>query len=253
METLFKGIDCATPITKSVAAQLMSEGYKFAGRYLVPSGTKRLTKSEAQILTDAGLLILTVYETSANRAQSGSSNGIIDGIRAYAYAKEIEMPESGCIYFAVDYGAASSDYENIAAYLKSAKAQIGNYKLGVYGSYYIVEEMCRRVLCDCYWQCVAWSNGKVSERINAYQHSWGKTAAGISVDLNDCYDATGLWNYNTEEEMRYNTIDEIPEYGKATIQKLINAGALNGTGAGLNITDDMLRVFVINDRMGLYK
>jgi N-acetyl-anhydromuramyl-L-alanine amidase AmpD len=55
-----------------------------------------------------------------------------------------------------------------------------------------------------------------------------------------------------ETEMRYNTIDEIPEWGKPTIQKLVTLGALKGTGDGFNISEDMLRMFVINDRMGLY-
>ncbi len=56
-----------------------------------------------------------------------------------------------------------------------------------------------------------------------------------------------------EEVTRYNTIDEVPDYGKATVQKLIDRGALNGTDTGLNLSDDMLRVLVVNDRMGLYK
>ena len=53
-------------------------------------------------------------------------------------------------------------------------------------------------------------------------------------------------------ELRYNTIDEIPDWGKPTIQKLIDKGALKGTGEGFDISADMLRMFVINDRMGLY-
>lgn len=55
-----------------------------------------------------------------------------------------------------------------------------------------------------------------------------------------------------EIEMRYNTITEIPEWGKPTIQKLIDRGALKGTGTGFDISADMLRMFVINDRMGIY-
>lgn len=55
-----------------------------------------------------------------------------------------------------------------------------------------------------------------------------------------------------ETDMRYNTLAEIPEWGKPTIQKLIDRGALKGTGEGLNLSEDMLRMFVINDRMGLY-
>lgn len=53
--------------------------------------------------------------------------------------------------------------------------------------------------------------------------------------------------------MIYNYIDEnMPEYARPTIQKLVNKGLLKGSGGGLNLTDDLLRLLVINDRAGLY-
>lgn len=55
-----------------------------------------------------------------------------------------------------------------------------------------------------------------------------------------------------EEEMKkFNTIEEVPEYGKATIQKLVDAGALKGTDEGLALSEDMLRILVILDRLGV--
>ena len=55
-----------------------------------------------------------------------------------------------------------------------------------------------------------------------------------------------------EEVKRYNTIDEIPEWGKATIQLMINKGAFADV-KNLNVSEDMIRMFVFNDRMGMYK
>ena len=53
--------------------------------------------------------------------------------------------------------------------------------------------------------------------------------------------------------MIYNYIDEnMPEYARPTIQKLVNKGLLKGSGGGLNLTDDLLRLLVINDGAGLY-
>ena len=49
-------------------------------------------------------------------------------------------------------------------------------------------------------------------------------------------------------EKRYNTIDEIPEWARPTIQTLIDAGKLKGDGAGLHLTLDMIRVLVIMTR-----
>lgn len=53
-------------------------------------------------------------------------------------------------------------------------------------------------------------------------------------------------------EPRCANIDEVPEWGKATIQKLINKGLLAGTGNSLDLSIDMIRVFVINDKAGVY-
>ena len=51
-----------------------------------------------------------------------------------------------------------------------------------------------------------------------------------------------------EEEVRYNTIEEIPEWGRATIQSLIDKGCF-ADPKNLDLSEDMLRVFVIHDRM----
>ncbi len=52
---------------------------------------------------------------------------------------------------------------------------------------------------------------------------------------------------------RYNTINEIPDWAKPTIKKLIEKNLLNGSDKGLNLSEDMLRILVINDRAGIYK
>ena len=54
-----------------------------------------------------------------------------------------------------------------------------------------------------------------------------------------------------EEVKRYNTIDEVPEWGKATIQLMINKGAFADVN-NLNLSEDMIRMFVFNNRMGMY-
>ena len=53
--------------------------------------------------------------------------------------------------------------------------------------------------------------------------------------------------------MIYNYIDKnMPEWARPTIQKLVDKGILQGDENGLGLTDDLLRVLVINDRAGLY-
>lgn len=51
---------------------------------------------------------------------------------------------------------------------------------------------------------------------------------------------------------RFNTIDAVPEWAQRTVQKMIDKGLLNGNGESLDLSLDMLRIFVVNDRAGLY-
>lgn len=203
---MFYGIDCATRLTAKTAQAIKDAGYSFAGRYLVPErGSlkwKALTKAEAEIITGVGMSILAVYETTADRAKGGAAFGTYDGQQAFACAEAIGIPKTGVIYFAVDFGAAASDMSAIAEYLKAARAQIGDYKLGVYGAYNVIEAMAALNLCDAYWQCVGWSYGKISDHRSVYQAKWGQSVAGVSVDINECEDLVkaGIWNYQMEDE-----------------------------------------------------
>lgn len=53
--------------------------------------------------------------------------------------------------------------------------------------------------------------------------------------------------------MIYNYIDKnMPDWAKPTIQKLVDKGYLQGNENGLNLTDELLRILVVNDRAGLY-
>lgn len=59
-----------------------------------------------------------------------------------------------------------------------------------------------------------------------------------------------------EVEKRYNSLEEMPTYAKPTIKKLIDKGLLSGGSAAandLNLTADMIRMLVLNDKAGLYK
>lgn len=66
---------------------------------------------------------------------------------------------------------------------------------------------------------------------------------------------------NKEEEMRYNKIAELPAYARDTVRKMADRGLIGGSGtakdengypADLDLSLDMLRVFVIHDRAGVY-
>lgn len=55
------------------------------------------------------------------------------------------------------------------------------------------------------------------------------------------------------EKNAYKHIDDVPEYARPTIAKLVDRGLLLGVDTDdLGLTDDMIRMLVINDRAGLY-
>lgn len=66
--------------------------------------------------------------------------------------------------------------------------------------------------------------------------------------------------FEQEDEMRYNTVAECPSWAQPTIRKLISKGYLGGSGnkdaqdnpTDLDLTLDMIRVLMINDKAKLY-
>lgn len=98
-----------------------------------------------------------------------------------------------------------------------------------------------------------------------YRHfDWtGKDCPRILIDP-ACIQEPMAWDYFLDllerhrkegdiVEKRYQTIAELPEYGKSTIEMLVEKGFLSGREDNLDISEDMLRVFVVLDRAGLFK
>ena len=89
-------------------------------------------------------------------------------------------------------------------------------------------------------------------------------------DINQFYGESGntMWEkfkerIEEETQMRFNTMEQIEEkasYALPTVQKLVSLGYLQGGGkkdaegnpADMDLSKDMLRVLVINDRAGVY-
>lgn len=74
------------------------------------------------------------------------------------------------------------------------------------------------------------------------------------TDVSEALDKTGDRITKLENPMVYNYVDNnMPDYAKSTIQKLLNKGYLKGeTNGQLNLTDNMLRMLVILDRSGTF-
>lgn len=81
---------------------------------------------------------------------------------------------------------------------------------------------------------------------------------GTEVKVNESEELTmtqyeELKENKQDKPMIYDYMDgNMPDWAKPTIQKLMDKGALVGTDGKLGLTMDMIKVFCVNDRMGLY-
>ena len=66
----------------------------------------------------------------------------------------------------------------------------------------------------------------------------------VSTDL--------LTGEGSNVEKRYQTIADMPDWARPTVRKLVSSGSIRGNELGLDLSADMLRLLVINDREGLY-
>lgn len=188
-----KGLDYST---RANPAAVKAAGYGFCVRYAsvpIPGG-KGITVAEAQAIHAAGLGLVLVYEWYAARAKEGKVAGRADAKVALAVAQSLNFPADRPIYFAVDYNAPVWDQPAIDAYLNGAAEVLGAERIGVYGSYSVVERCAANHTAQWFWQTYAWSAGKVAPHAHFRQYRNGVTVAGASVDLNETYKPDfGAW------------------------------------------------------------
>lgn len=79
-----------------------------------------------------------------------------------------------------------------------------------------------------------------------------RTIAGACDGKNIPESLARGWTVDDRMNPIYNNVDQVPSWGKATVTKLVEKGFLKGTGPGLDITHEMLRLLVIQDRAGLF-
>jgi hypothetical protein len=189
-----KGFDCAEPLTVSTADSFKANGYEFVARYLVPatSAWKALTAAEAAIIQAAGLKIVSVYETTADRALAGYQAGLRDGSVAKQVAAEVGQPEGSCIYFAVDFDVTTQDeMDTVIAYIRGCNDATPTFSTGVYGEYDVCKAVCEAKAASHAWQTYAWSRGLLYENAQIYQ--WLNGPGGADYDEDKSFGSEGWW------------------------------------------------------------
>ena len=200
----FLGVDTVHRFTTADAKNAVANGVSFVCRYLVPQGMgKDITAAEAKNLLDAGLGILLCWEIGAADIKKGAEQGAKDGARAKALAQGLGVPEDATIFYACDYNPVKGDYPAIEAYLRAAKAACAPYDAGLYGCAKICDHIGALGICTKFWQCVAWSEGRVSQYTSVYQYQWSggpeslamaaKLGFSVDMDKSDDIRKAGLW------------------------------------------------------------
>lgn len=101
---------------------------------------------------------------------------------------------------------------------------------------------------------------KLYGNVGNFKKTWGSYNATEVEEVDDMTEAevkkiaTKIANdmiYEYRDKV-YNKIEDVPDWGKATVRKLLNKGILKGSEKGLDLSYTLLRLLVINDRAGLY-
>ena len=92
-----------------------------------------------------------------------------------------------------------------------------------------------------------------NELFNVGMHFIDFSSVGMTVGETMTDDEVRQIYAAYKAEKVYNTVDDVPDFAKETVRKLIEKGLLVGEGENnLNLTYDLCRILVINNRAGLY-
>ena len=184
------GVDSSSACDQTALDCLVGKGYQFVGRYYSRTtkiAGKKLTQSEAQLISQAGLSIVAVYEDlPTNVSYFSAQRGSADGAGAIQQAQAVGQPPMTPIYFTVDYDAQPSDISgNILAYFQGlATALQGQYAVGVYGSGATCAAMLQSGFATIAWlaQSTGWS-GFSSFTDWAIKQGAEQSVCGLNSDL----------------------------------------------------------------------
>ncbi len=179
--TMSFGVDYAWG--RPSVTSLKNAGVTFACRYLSHDTTgKNLTHAEAVSLSNAGIWLVVVWETTAQRALDGHAAGVQDAKDADAQAKACGMPSGRPIYFAVDFDATSGQQSAINAYFDGVASVLGKARTGIYAGYNPVKRTLDGGHAAWAWQTYAWSGGKWDSRAQLQQYSNDHVIGGVGLD-----------------------------------------------------------------------
>jgi len=184
---------------------LKARGVTHIGRYYSSKAWKRLTKTEAQAIAQAGLSLFTVFEDSGSPALT-IDRGRHDAQIAFSQARAVGQPEGSCIYFAMENlpnGYGEADIPGLKLYFEGVRRTLRDcYKVGVYSNGASLAALLEAKLCDFPWLSASLSftgsrdfaaNGPWVLQQRHIDLNWG----GVSVDTNEARGEFGAFSLPT--------------------------------------------------------
>lgn len=250
------GTDYAASRLEHQVKCLKEIGVRFVVRYLsLPQYSwKMLTRDEAQMIAGQGLGIVSVFQARNTQiADFAPDKADRDASAALQSALEVGQPPGTPIYFAVDFDAQDKHMDTINQYLQRVQNRLqGQYTVGVYGSYRVVEQSVARYR----WQTYAWSYGQVSKKAQMIQFRNGVVVCGGAADYNLAFGDPGFWPSPPQDTSfppmplvrRGSSGWEVSALQTLLAREGINAGPIDGIFGPK--TEAAVREF--QSRMGLY-
>lgn len=217
----------------------------------------------------------TQFEANVKKAETA---GMPWGVYHYSYARDAaggkaeaahtlrliggRKPAYGVWYDMEDSSTIGGDLAGAAKAFCSAVQAAGLYA-GVYANLNWWNNYLTSPVFDRFDRWCAQYNSTcgLKKPYGIWQFTDKLMIGGKAFDGNWAYKDYPALTGKEEKEMRYNTINEIPSWAQPTVRKLCDKHLLNGNGgerdqygypADLNLSLDMIRVFVVNDNAGLY-
>ena len=155
-----KACDCMAPLTTEKAKSLVADGRKYVGRYIVGGENKCLTLEEEQVIYDAGLKIIPIYQKSHNSVSCFTiAKAEEEAKDAYSRLENLKFPNETVFYVSVDFDASDANITNtIVPYFRKFKSVFAGvnkrgYKIGVYGPRYVCSVLEKNQLTSSSFVC----------------------------------------------------------------------------------------------------
>lgn len=171
-------------------------GHTFVCRYYSPDPSKNLSAAEAEIWSNLGVGIVTVWEAGATDMLGGFPAGLAAGSASVRQARGVGQPSTSPVYFAADFDVQPSQFDTCLQYLQGARQFLS--AAGCYGPPALLSFLATKGWTRG-WQAGAWNpSGIVAPNAVIVQRTPQVTVGGAACDPNVAITSDiGAWSLSS--------------------------------------------------------